>query len=42
MRATLESTADGILVVDNHGEIVSFNRKFVKCGVFPIHHSVAG
>lgn len=30
LRATLESTADGILVVNNHGKIVSFNRKFVE------------
>jgi len=36
MRATLESTADGILVVDNHGEIVSFNRKFVEMWRIPI------
>jgi diguanylate cyclase (GGDEF)-like protein/PAS domain S-box-containing protein len=27
-RATLESTADGILVVDGDGHIVSFNRRF--------------
>lgn len=29
LRATLESTADGILVVDTDGKIVSFNRKFI-------------
>ena len=28
LRATLEATADGILVVDREGKIVSFNRKF--------------
>jgi PAS domain S-box-containing protein len=27
-KATLESTADGILVVDNNGKIVQFNHKF--------------
>ena len=30
LRATLESTADGILVVDHAGKIISFNRKFVE------------
>jgi len=34
MRATL-STADGILVVDNHGEIASFNRKFIEMWRIP-------
>jgi PAS domain S-box-containing protein len=29
-RATLESTADGILVVDREGKFVSFNQKFVE------------
>lgn len=28
--ATLEATADGILVLDMHGEVVSFNQRFVK------------
>jgi len=28
-RATIESTADGILVVDNEGKIVSYNQQFV-------------
>lgn len=28
LRATLESTADGILVVDHKGRIVTFNRRF--------------
>ena len=30
LNATLESTADGILVVDKEGKIVGFNRKFVQ------------
>lgn len=30
LRATLESTADGILVVDATGKISTFNRKFVE------------
>jgi PAS domain S-box-containing protein len=28
LKATLESTADGILVVDNNGKIVQYNKKF--------------
>ena len=35
LRATLESTADGILVVDSDGKIVSFNRKFVEMWRIP-------
>ena len=35
LRATLESTADGILVVDNEGGIVSFNRKFQEMWRIP-------
>lgn len=30
LRATLESTADGILVVDLSGRVRSFNRRFAK------------
>jgi PAS domain S-box-containing protein len=30
LRATLESTADGILVVDNDRKIVNFNQKFLE------------
>lgn len=33
--ATLESTADGILVVDNQGNIASFNQKFVQMWQVP-------
>ena len=35
LRATLESTADGILVVDGKGKIVSFNQKFAKMWKIP-------
>ena len=35
LRATLEATADGILVVDRDGKIVSFNKKFVEMWRIP-------
>lgn len=35
LSATLESTADGILVVDSHGKITSFNKKFVEMWRIP-------
>ena len=35
LKATLESTADGILVVDINGKIVSFNQKFVDMWNIP-------
>ena len=35
LRATLEATADGILVVDREGRIVSYNRKFVDMWRIP-------
>jgi len=35
LRSTLESTADGILVVDNQGKIVSFNKRFVSMWHIP-------
>lgn len=35
IRATLESTGDGILVVDSHGKIVITNRKFAEMWAIP-------
>ncbi len=35
LNATLESTADGILVVDKNGKIVSFNQKFAQMWRIP-------
>ena len=35
LNATLESTADGILVVDREGKIASFNRKFAQMWHIP-------
>jgi two-component system sensor histidine kinase/response regulator len=35
LRATLESTADGILVVDLSGRIVEFNKKFFEMWLIP-------
>jgi len=36
IRATLESTADGIIVVNSGGEIVTHNQKFVEMWAIPI------
>ncbi len=35
LRATLDATADGILVVDGQGRIVSFNRRFLELWRLP-------
>jgi PAS domain S-box-containing protein len=35
MKATLESTADGILVVDSGGKIVQYNKKFAEMWQIP-------
>ncbi len=35
IRTTLESTADGILVVDSQGKVVTFNQKFVEMWELP-------
>jgi diguanylate cyclase (GGDEF)-like protein/PAS domain S-box-containing protein len=35
LNATIESTADGILVVDGEGHMVSFNNKFLEMWRFP-------
>ncbi|HEX7118806.1 MAG TPA: ATP-binding protein [Longimicrobiales bacterium] len=35
LRATLESTADGLLVLDRDGQVVTYNQKFVKLWNLP-------
>ncbi|HVN87408.1 MAG TPA: PAS domain S-box protein [Candidatus Binatia bacterium] len=42
LRATLESTADGILVVDSAGRIAAYNQRFVEMWRLPISLLEAG
>jgi PAS domain S-box-containing protein len=42
LRATLESTADGILVVDREGAIAAYNQKFVEMWRIPEHILASG
>ncbi len=42
VQATLESTADGILVVDSFGRIVSFNQKFLTMWRMPERVAASG
>lgn len=35
LQATLEATADGILVLDNHGNVINFNQKFIDIWELP-------
>ncbi len=42
LEATLESTADGLLVVDTEGRIVSYNRKFIEMWRIPESIAASG
>jgi PAS domain S-box-containing protein len=42
LKATLESTADGILVVDASGKIVQFNQKFAEMWKIPVNILASG
>jgi PAS domain S-box-containing protein len=37
LRATLDATTDGILVVDDNGKMLNFNRKFIEMWRIPEH-----
>lgn len=41
-RATLESTADGILVADGHGKVTGFNENFLSIWKIPRHLGTLG
>lgn len=36
LKATLEATADGILVLDNFGKVISYNQKFLEIWKLPL------
>lgn len=42
LRATLESTADGIMMVNGKGQVVDWNQKFVEMWRIPSHMLEAG
>lgn len=42
LRATLECTADGIMMVNGHGQVVDWNQKFVEMWRIPSHLMEAG
>jgi diguanylate cyclase (GGDEF)-like protein/PAS domain S-box-containing protein len=42
LRATLESTADGIMMVNGKGQVVDWNQKFVEMWRIPSHLMEAG
>lgn len=42
LRATLESTADGIMMVNGKGQVVDWNQKFVEMWRIPSHMLESG
>jgi diguanylate cyclase (GGDEF)-like protein/PAS domain S-box-containing protein len=42
LRATLESTNDGIMMVNGHGQVVDWNQKFVEMWRIPSHMLESG